>query len=133
MSTPFSVGKVVVATAGTPVQLGVTSLNGAITAAAASLAVASFNGIPPIGGTLFQIDGELVRLTGLSGGNLTWAIQRGVLGLIPALGPDWPSGPEEWLPATKCSGWLRRTSPSEDSPGRYRRCCGPGVRPCGSS
>jgi hypothetical protein len=83
MSTPFSLGKVVVATAGTPVQLGVTSLNGAITAAAASLAVASFNGIPPIG-TLFQIDSEQVLLTGLSGGNLTWAIQRGVNGTTAA-------------------------------------------------
>lgn len=83
MATPFSFGKVVVATAGTPVQLGVTSLNGAVSAVATSLAVASFNGIPPIG-TLFQIDSEQVLLTGLGGGNLTWAVQRGMNGTTPS-------------------------------------------------
>ncbi len=83
MATPISLGKVVVATAGTPVQLGVTSLNGGITAVATALTVTSFNGIPPIG-TLFQIDGEQVLLTGLSGGNLNWTVQRGMNGTTPA-------------------------------------------------
>ncbi len=82
-NTPLSLGKVIVATAGTPVQLGVTALNGAITAVATALTVSSFNGIPPIG-TLFAIDGEQVLLTGLSGGNLNWTVQRGMNGTTPA-------------------------------------------------
>lgn len=68
-------GKVVVAAAGTPIQLGKTTLSGDITAGATMLTVGSNNACP--NGGLYRIDNEVVLATARGGtGNKDWTIRR---------------------------------------------------------
>lgn len=82
--TPFSLGKVVVATAGTPVQLGTTTLNGAIAAGAVALTVNSNNGIPLAKSFAFfvQIDAEIFLVT--ANATTGWTVVGGQKQTTPA-------------------------------------------------
>lgn len=74
-------GKVVVATAGTPVQLGKTTLNGDVGSGNTTITVASINGCPGAG-SLYRIDSEDILVTGRSG--TSWTVRRGMNGTTPA-------------------------------------------------